>query len=271
MATNQNARFRRIVQTTSPGFVKQLPYMKDTVTGQEIFKPITDASQMIPVQNAPGCVLKNGNSMASNNGLPYAVMQAENVYGQPALARAETPAINTDLVIWQVSLNNTAGAAAEFTIFDGFGLVAAKLGLSAIPGTVTVGGTFGTNTVAYLKTITQSKAVRLHQLWMQSSTTAGVLNEQFFNTGFIRQSYGSIANNSAVDDLIPTVNQVHQDTYQTSIREWKNFRILIDACTAFHILLPASTAVNIAFYIDASEMTYDMNKIGRISSTNLVQ
>lgn len=271
MASTQNARFRRIVQPTGQGYVKQLPYVKDTVTGQEIYKPLTDTSEMIPVQNARGCVVKNQNQnfMASNN-MPYAVMQAENVYGTPTVARAETPAINTDLVIWQISLNNTAGAAAEFTIFDGFGLVAAKLGLSAIPGTVTVGGTFGANTAAYLKTITQSKAVRLHQLWMQSSTTAGVLNEQFFNTGFIRQSYGSIANNSAVDDLIPTVNQVHQDTYQTSIREWKNFRVLVDACTAFHILLPASTAVNIAFYIDASEMTYDMNKVGRITSANMV-
>lgn len=268
--TNQVGRFRRVVQPTGQGTVKQLPLMVDTMTGQQIYKPITDASERIPVQNAQGCVVKNANNMASNTNMPFAVLQAENVYGTPTVARAETPAINTDLVIWQISLNNTAGAAAEFTIFDGFGLVAAKLGLSAIPGTVTVGGTFGTSTAAFLKTITQSKAVRLHQLWMQSSTTAGVLNEAFFNTGFIRQSYGSIANNSAVDDLIPTVNQVHQDTFQTSIREWKNFRVLVDACTAFHISLPASTAVNIAFYIDASEMTYDMNKIGRITSLNMV-
>ncbi len=262
MASNINSRFRRVVAMTSPSTVMQLPMVVDVKTGKTANVPITDQSTSIPLQNAQGCVIQNSNNMAKNmNGLPFAVAPAENVYGDPGVYRAEQPAINTDIVIWQISLNNTAGAAAEFVIFDGFGLVANKLGLSAIPGTVTVGGTFGTNTAAFFQTITRSKAVRLHQLWLQSATTGGVQNEQFFNTGFIKQSYGSLANNSVVDDLIPLVNQVHQDTYQTSIREIKDYRLLVDAQTALHILLPASTQVNIALYISAIEQTYDMNKI----------
>lgn len=252
---------KRLVEYTSANTVRQLPYVVNN-EGKQFDYPITDASQSIPIEKAMGCVATNNFNKAMATNLPTGVLISENVYGAPQTARAETPAINTNIIIWQISLNNTAGAAAEFMIFDGFGLCAAKLGLSAIPGTVTVGGTFGTSTAANFKTITQSKSVRLHQLWMQSSTTAGVLNEAFFNTGFIRQSYASIANNSIVDDLIPTVNQVHQDTYQTSIREWKDFRVLIDACTGFHISLPASTAVNIALYISAVEQTYDMNKVG---------
>lgn len=164
-------------------------------------------------------------------------------------------------VIWQITLNNTNGLPANFVIFDGLGLVADQLKVASVVPGVTVSGTFGSSTLSQLQTITKDKAVRLKEIWLQSATTGGVLNEAFFNSGYIKQCYASIAANTVVNDLIPVVNQVHQNTYQTSIREMKGFKILIDNLTGFELLLPALTQITIAFYIVSSEGTYNMNKI----------
>jgi len=164
-------------------------------------------------------------------------------------------------VVWQIGLNNTAGMPANFTIFDGDGLISTYLKLGAIPGTVTVSGTFGANTAAFFTQITKGKAVRLKEIWLQSATTAGISNEAFFNNGYIRQSYASVANNTLVNNLIPLVSQVHPNTFQTSIREIKDFRALIDDLSGFEIFLPASTQITIVFYVASIESTYDMNKV----------
>ena len=164
-------------------------------------------------------------------------------------------------IIWQISLNNTDAMPANFTIFDGDSLVSTYLKLGAIPGTVQINGTFGVNTASFFKTITDSKTVRLREIWLQSFTTGGTANEAFFRNGYIRQSYASVANNTLINELIPLVTQVHPYTFQTSIREIKSFRALIDNCSGFEIFLPALTALTIVFYVDAIESTYDMNKI----------
>lgn len=163
--------------------------------------------------------------------------------------------------IWQISLNNTNIGTADFVIFDGSGLNAANLKLSAMPLGVNVSGTFGNDTLTFLSQITNYKAVRLKEIWLQSFDTFGNSNQYFFTNGNIIQVYASIANNASQTEIVPLVNQVHQNTFQTSIREIKGFRVLMDSFGGFQVILPGLTIITIVFYIDSVESTYDMNKI----------
>lgn len=163
--------------------------------------------------------------------------------------------------IWQISLNNTNVGTADFVIFDGNGLNAANLKLSSMPLGVNVSGTFGSDTLTFLSQITNYKAVRLKEIWLQSFDTFGNNNQYFFTNGNIIQVYASIANNASQTEIVPLVNQVHQSTFQTSIREINGFRVLMDSFSGFQIILPGLTMLTIVFYIDSIESTYDMNKI----------
>ena len=244
----------------------QLPYAVDE-QGNVMFAKITDARE-IPVRKAvaDGGVLITENNeiqMANLNGnglLPFATLPAETATGGRKVVREETASYVPNIKQFQLSLSNTDTNPVEMVVFDGMGLVANKLKLGSLPGTVTVGGTWGTSTLAFLKSIGQSMPTDLHQVWMQNLTLAGAKSTAFFDTGYIREAYADIAGNSLFDEPLPAQTLLTDESYQENIRIFRGFRYQVNPLAAVHLYIPAETTINITFNVSAIGTSYGMVK-----------
>lgn len=263
-----------IQDPNNPNLVYQTKTMKCDQTGNTFQKEIT-VPNAIPLKRAladgvfvePYSLenfqkLNNMNNMNGNNGdyLPFAVLPSETDKGNRTMVREETGQNIPNVLQYRITLDNTTANPVEMVIFDGAGLVFEKLKLSAPPVGLVVGGTFGTNTLAQLKTNAGLIPADLHRIWIQNTTSAGAVSTVFFDSGFLSESRANLAGQSLFDSEIPLQTMLRPGDYQTNIRVSDGFRMLIDPLAALHLEIPAGQKVSISLDISAAALSYGMVK-----------
>lgn len=260
---------KRVLYQVDDNYCVQAPYKSNSDLSKIYDQPITSTA-FIPISEAikkGGIVvsqnqLKQNKNLIMNNGvLPYAVVPVETATGGTGVARIEAPSYLPNTKQLKVGLENTDTDPAEVVLFDGMGFVGQKLKLSSVfPATITVSGTWGTETVANLKTIGLAMPVDLHQIWMQNVTPLGAKTTVFFDDGTVNQSYADIAGNSFYDEPLPTTTLLTDQSYQENIRIFPGFRFLVNGLAALHLIIPASTKINIVLNISAVSLAPNMVK-----------
>lgn len=222
----------------------------------------TAINQGYPVVSADGKSFVNQNNSTNMNGMPFAVLPTETAQGGRTVAREETFSRKPNILQWNLTLSNGTANAVELVVFDGLTTLFQYFKLSAIPGApFVVGGTWGTNTLATLKNFGQMLAVDLHSIWIQNTKAAdGTESTGFYSDGYLRESYGDLANNAPFDSLLPLQTLLRPDDFIRNIRVFDGFRYQINPLAGLHILLPAGEKINMTLNVSAAALSYGMIK-----------
>lgn len=147
--------------------------------------------------------------------------------------------------IYNVTLNNTTGAAVKVALGDGMGLVAANQGLPALPAGFIVGGNFGTGAVAQLKNWAQNKPILVKGM----QVTVGQAST--YSTRLMSRQRVDVE-----DTLIensPINFQEGQDGSQLNplLRWYGDFKFMFTKDNALLVVVPAGEFVNITFTVES--------------------
>jgi hypothetical protein len=247
------------------GQAYQEPIAQDRNTGQTFPFPVTNPGP-IPLAEvqAANCIVKNGSMNFNPNGLtlPPAVGIAETPAGQVQPYRSEGPSVQGQREQWTITINNAELTTEEFVIGDASGLLRAKLGVGAPKAGVTFGGTFGANTYDLMRTVSGYTPIDLHGLHIINKTTLGATSTAFFDTGFLRLAQANLANNGPIDNEVPLRDLVFQDSFQTNIRQDRDWRFQMMSLTGVHVSIPTGQSITITFQvISAAGLVSSMQRI----------
>lgn len=216
----------------------------------------------------------SSNMNYGNNGLPYAVTQAEGANGQQDLVRVEIPGFKgTDMNMYNLTLTNTSAVAQQIMIGDGGGFCAAGLGLPTVNAVNVIAGSWGAGSLAQLKAGAIVGGFRTKVLHLQSATLSGGTpgdpagnggigtpgtgqsvadNDRFFTSGGSVQTVeGSILNNSPATNRLPLQMMTNSSTFSTYIRLLEDYRFNIGGYTGLLVTLPGLTQLAMSFYVSA--------------------
>lgn len=266
MASSPN--LARVHRLGLDGQAYQEPIAQDRNTGQVFPFPITNAGP-IPIQEveAANCIITTQeprmlNATTNGMSLPKGVGVAETPGGQVIPFRSEGPNVGLQRQQWTITINNAELTTEEFVIGDASGLLRAKLNVGAPKAGVTFGGTFGANTYDVMRTVSGFTPMDLHGLHIINKTTLGAASTAFFDTGFLRLAQANLANNGPIDNEVPLRDLVFQDSFQTNIRQDRDWRFQMMSLTGVHLSIPTGQSVTITFQvISAAGLVSSMERV----------
>lgn len=228
--------------------------------------------------------LKTNSQMNNgNNGLPYAVAQAEGAQGQQHYIRVEVPGFkDSDTNMYNLTLTNTSAVAQQIMVGDGGGFCAAGLGLPTVNAVNVITGSWGAGSLAQLKAGAIVGGFDTHVLHLQSGKLSGGTagdpagnsgagtpgtgqtladNDSFFTSGgSIQTVEGSLLNNSPATSRLPLQMMTDSGTFSTYIRLLNDYRFIVGGYTGLLVTLPALTQLAMSFYVSAVGNGILMNK-----------
>ena len=190
------------------------------------------------------------------------IQSAETVSGQADLARLETADYGGSGSERQIFLNIKTGAEAfNNLVGDGMGLLAIGLGnnITTIPNTVTIGGTWGTNTLEVLKNFSALAPLRVHGLHIFNPLVG--TNTPFFTTGTISVLEAAIDNTAPQETPINLRKLVKGNTFDKTVREIENHRFTWAPFMAYKIFVPTDTEVTFTWTVRSVESAYNMKLV----------
>lgn len=264
-------QFVRVHKNLGNGQCVQTPYVTDGTTVRTA--AITNIKPM-PVSTAinAGCVVAtqeqinsipsktNSNSMAVNSNV---IVPVETINGNQKLARTETAGTQGGIPqTVTFTFDNTAATAATLILGDAATLIALGLSVGAVPGTVTISGSYGASSLSYFAALTRSIPVRLHKLWMSNYLTgSSTPSTTFFDSGVLKFCRASLNNSTVEQTIVDLGALLLPSDYQSQIREMADARILIDALEGVFFTIPASQKVTFKMYLRSAAESYDMNLV----------
>ncbi len=257
-----NNTWVRVHKECGDGLCEQLPVMVNAKTGQQKAAPITNPNK-IPVSratNAGTIVLpsKNVNNMA----MTTAVKPAERVDGSGTLYRSEQPnwGNGQPQTLWFSIDNTSAVATTQVVIGDGSGLITLGLGIPALPGTITINSSYGSTGLSVFARLSGYVPARLHELHVVNTVSGtGASSQEFFNTGSMKQARAAYNMESVFQSNIDFRMLFQPTDFQQNIREYKDYRLLMDALSGFVLSVPPLQKVTITMYLRSIADTYGMD------------
>jgi hypothetical protein len=219
----------------------------------------------------------------NNNGLPYAVTQAEGAHGQQQLVRVEVPGFKgSEFNMYNLTITNTSAVAQQVMVGDGGGFCAAGLGLPTVNAVNVISGSWGAGSLAQLKAGAIVGGFDTHVLHLQSASLSGGTpgdpagnggagtpgtgqtitdNDRFFTSGGSVQTVeGSLLNNSPATNRLPLQMMTDSGTFSTYIRLLNDYRYIFGGYTGLLVTLPGLTQLALSFYVSAIGNGALMNK-----------
>ena len=252
----------RVHEDCGEGLCVQKPVMYNTKTGAQKQAAITNAGK-IPIQTATakGTIVlpsKNVNNMAMNN----AVKPAEKVDGAGALYRSEQPnwGNGQPQTLWFSIENTSAVATTQVVIGDGAGLITLGLGIPALPGTITVNSSYGATGLSVFARLSGYVPSRLHELHVVNTVSGtGASSQEFFNTGSMKQARAAYNMESVFQSNVDFRMLFSATDFQQNIREYKDYRMIMDSLSGFVLSVPPLQKVTITMYLRSIADTYSMD------------
>lgn len=229
-----------------------LPVPAKTKAPVRVEKVLQNNCPVLPAQNQT-------NITSMNSNLPYGVLQAEGVMGNRENARVEVAGWDETRSTFRIGISNGEATTETFVLGAGYGIAQLStanggLGVVAPKAGVVISGSFGTATYTQLATLSLG-ALRMHGLHMIGKTTAGAASTAFFDSGNLKflESYPNGDSVQLKDYNLSDL--VTPETYQTNIRQDKDFRAIVDGYNGLFLTIPAGEAVFITFMKLASRAT----------------
>lgn len=248
---------KRVFRSAGNGFAYPIEEKCNTATGARSFEALKGPPQMKSeaALRANGFLVLPAVEMTAK--VAPEIMQTESSNGSLGVSRNETPGVKSGLPsrVWKISLDNTTEADHTALIGDPAGLVQRVLNIANLDAGVTVGGTFGTQTLSQIKDIVKTFPVDLHGLH------TSVDNQSFYTNGEISYAKAQI-DGTTVDKTPIDFSQLTSDmTNSPEIRRDTGFRGGLFGNSAMIILVPAGRTINMTFGLSAEGVAANMVKI----------
>ena len=259
-----NNTWVRVHKECGDGFCEQLPVMVNTKTGQQKAAQITNPNK-IPVSRAKSAgtiVLPSKNNNMQMTSMSTAIKSAEKVDGSGALYRPEQPnwGNGQPQTLWFSIENTSTTATTPVVIGDGAGLITLNLGIPALPGTITINSSYGATGLSAFARLSGYVPARLHELHVVNTVSGtGASSQEFFNTGSMKQARAAYNNESVFQSNVDFRMLFSATDFQQNIREYKDYRLLIDALSGFVLSVPPLQKVTITMYLRSIADTYGMD------------
>jgi hypothetical protein len=261
---------KRAHETMPDGTVKQLPFLVDeqgNVTPFAISNPRVMSKSFM---KSKGGVIVNQNSNQNSMQTQSVISQMQNKviappihavetpYGKLDLARAETNGVGSSRRLFTLTVTNTELTTESVVIGDGSGFIKELMAIGAPKAGVTFSGTYGATSYQVIQDLVKSTALRLQGLQFQGYDSLGVKSDNFFNSGSFRSAVVDPLKYTIDNPYVSFSDLVQQDSFNTNIREEKNYRFLLSFLTGMVITLPTATRVTINCTVSSAYMAYNM-------------
>ena len=261
---------RRVHSMGADGLCQQEPKLIDEA-GNMYDYPITEARKMTAdfvkqkggVIMAPQSPPKQQQQMQQQqNAMPFAVGETEKVTGQPELMRVEMPSADGGSNTLTLTIDNGETDAQEILLGDGADLNKLAFNVANKAGGVTIGGSFGADTLDAVQKQVAGGALRLHGIHI-TNTNSGSASTDFFDSGKMDLCLASPINNTNSRNKYDFQRLVGGDTFNTNIREDKNFRFSLAPRSALLFTVPAGEKIVVTFTLRSATSSYAMNMVGQ--------
>lgn len=261
---------KRIHETLPSGQIVQLPFVVDE-TGNVTPYAVTNTSPIpISVVKKQGAIIVNQNQKSNsmngqsiiqqmqNKAIAGPVSAVETPYGKLDLSREETNGVGSARRLFTLTITNTELTTESVVIGDGSGFIKELMGIGAPKAGVSFGGTYGAASYQVIQDLTKSMALRFMGIQFQGYDSLGVKSDNFFNSGSFRSAVVDPLKYTIDNPYLSFSDLVQQDSYNTNIREEKNYRFLLSYLTGQVITLPTASRVTINCTVPSAAMAYNM-------------
>lgn len=235
---------KRVYFDLGNGYAAPMP-LATTPTGETVEAPLKSRKN-VPISrvHAEGCKCMTAHQVAKNS--TGDILQSESAASMSAGgARVESPGNRQGGIlpaaVHQITLNNTGEAAAVAVVGDAIGLISNYKSIPTLPVAVTVGGTWGTDTLTIINAITKTNPVDYHGIHVQAS------DENYYAGGNISTAIGTFDNSGVTEQPVNFQMLTSDMSQNLSVRRDKSFRWGLFGSTAVLITIPAGESVTVTF------------------------
>ena len=151
-----------------------------------------------------------------------------------------------------LTMRNTSGSPIRHIVFDGFNINARNQGITPLPQTgFDVSGTFGTDTLVMLHTITRANPIRIKNLHIRSSTG------DFVSNGQLRTLVGTIANTIRISDIVLS-GAIKPNQFQQNIIELTDYDQLVDGFVGLDVTVADQESLTFTWDVVSVSEAYNM-------------
>lgn len=263
-----NSTFFRIYKNNGDGTATPTNMARCAVTGK--VAPCQPAQVAAPIRISKIQTANGGNhpimsqqqiaNMATMNNNPApgslqaaTIKPAETQQGDVIAYRSESFQGNFPFQYRIVNLTLTNGGAAAVTvpIGDYLGFNADAAALPALPGTLTITGTFGANTLANLKAMSGVAPLSVKGIRFSASVVG------FYSSGFVKTSAAQIDGTAQLTDL-QAYTWPQASDYNPTIQNRTDLRFMLNPLTAIFVNVPAGQNVTLTFNVASYANVYGM-------------
>lgn len=248
-----------VYQTTDGKTCTCTNLQQDVATGALYRNPSQNGPAMTISQAAANQIpVYPANLLTGRGGLDLAnsltIRPAENVGGKLEMYRQENGgSLSGTLMQFTISLANGTGSAVLVPLGDANKCIELAQSWAAVPAGVTVGGTFGTNTLAQIKLITGHNPLRIHSMRVSAST------QPVLAASYIKNWVSNaIGETTVADTNLSTWLSPNQ--YQNTLVENSDYRFILDGFAAIAVTVPAGGTLTITMNVAAVAQSYGMVK-----------
>lgn len=206
-------------------------------------------------QNGGNHAIITNSNMQQQDNMAGTIKAAESQQGDVFAYRSEGLESNFPFAFRIVNLTLTNGGAAAVTvpIGDYLGFNADALALPALPGTLTITGTFGANTLANIKAMSGVTPLSIKGIRFQASVVG------FFSSGFVKTSLAQVDGTTTLTDLQAQTWPQASD-FTPTIQNKMDLRYLLNPLSALLVNVPAGQNVTLTFNVGSYAAVYGMKK-----------
>jgi len=194
------------------------------------------------------------NMPATQNSLGAATIKpAETQEGSLIAYRSESFQGNFPFAYRIINLTLTNGGASAVTvpIGDYLGFNADAASLSALPGTLTVSGTFGANTLANIKALSGVAPLSVKGIRFSASVVG------FYSSGFVKTSAAQVDGTTQLTDL-QAYTWPQSSDFIATIQNRTDLRYMLNPFTAIFVSVPAGQNVTLTLNVASFANVYGM-------------
>lgn len=208
-------------------------------------KRVKDGGYPVNTQNQ-NYLSREGQMIPVMGGAP--LVPGESPAGGRQAFRAEGPGLSGQNVSeLSITFDNSAGGAVDETIAigDGVGLIGDALGLNPPAATLTVTSQNYNDPLLILKDIAVGSSMDLHHLHVVAD------DDSFYSNGFIKPTVANADGTGVREQQIFLAMAVTGDTFNSLIREQRDFRFSIGTYSGVVVKIPAGRKVTLSWKIAA--------------------
>lgn len=253
--------YLRVYKDAGNGTAIATGTMQCNQTGQTIQRAYQAQTQrVLPIALARArypVLPPSGGQVVSAPGGSEAINVVENSFGDLGLARKEFMGEAGTIRTYQVGFTNGSGAAVTAFLGDGNTIAYEATGGVPLPGTVTISGTWGANSLAIFRLVTSLTPVKINKVQFNFDASS------FLTSGGALTGYKTRPDNIESTDSYNLATWIQPSDFQSLvIVNPEELRIVFDASYALALTIPNGRTVTATLYYVSVADVHNFRKTG---------